>query len=106
MVIVLKITKTNFYLNIVMQLQANIFTFLNKTWKTPFTKWIKVFCNENGQITETVMSQINYGSVFSNSISNSLSKEIESGFEFKVGLEVFFINVSGVITKIQKTGQQ
>ena len=52
------------------------------------------------------MSQINYGSVFSNSISNSLSKEIESGFEFKVGLEVFFINVSGVITKIQKTGQQ
>ena len=40
------------------------------------------------------MNQINYGNGLSKSLSNSLSKEISSGFEFEVGFEVFDIDAS------------
>ena len=38
------------------------------------------------------MNQINYGSTFSKSLSDSLSKEISSGFEFEVGFKRFNIS--------------
>ena len=40
------------------------------------------------------MNQINYDSVFSNSLSNSLSEEIALGFEFQVGFDIFYIDGS------------
>ena len=40
------------------------------------------------------MNQINYGRSFSKALSNSLSNEISNGFDFEVGLELYFIDGS------------